>query len=100
MFTTRFDIEKFTEKFDFLLWKAKTRALLVQQGLVEALEPRAATTDEESSTSTAERNKILEKEHNTILLCLGDKALREVATLKTAKEVCDKLENLYMVNES
>ncbi|GJV95717.1 retrovirus-related pol polyprotein from transposon TNT 1-94 [Tanacetum coccineum] len=37
-FITRFDIEKFNEKFDFGLWQIKMHALMVQQGCDVALE--------------------------------------------------------------
>lgn len=40
MGTTRFDIEKFTEKADFGLWKLKMRALLMQQRLSDALKKK------------------------------------------------------------
>lgn len=35
--STRFDVEKLTDKIDFGLWKMKVRALLIQQGLGSAL---------------------------------------------------------------
>lgn len=37
MGATRFDIEKFSSKSDFGFWKIKMKALLVQQGLTNAL---------------------------------------------------------------
>ncbi|KAL8523239.1 hypothetical protein ACS0TY_013272 [Phlomoides rotata] len=40
---------------------------------------------------------MMEKAHIAIILCLGDKALREVSKELTAKGVWDKLESLYMV---
>ena len=38
----------------------------------------------------------MEKAHSAIILCLGDRALREVAREKTAAAIWTKLENLYM----
>jgi len=34
----KYEVEKFTGQNDFGLWRLKMRALLVQQGLVEALD--------------------------------------------------------------
>ncbi|KAL8518312.1 hypothetical protein ACS0TY_009614 [Phlomoides rotata] len=78
MVTTRFDIEKFSGKMDFDLWRIKMKALLVHQGLADALKGdsgESSTSDgKESSSYAAERVKMMEKAHNTIILCLGDKA--------------------------
>ena len=38
MTNPRFEVEKFTEKNNFSLWKLKVRDLLVQQGLRKALD--------------------------------------------------------------
>lgn len=38
MLMAKFDIEKFNGKNDFALWRMKMRAMLVHQGLEEALE--------------------------------------------------------------
>ncbi|KAL8463284.1 hypothetical protein ACS0TY_034072 [Phlomoides rotata] len=83
MVTTRFDIEKFYGKMDFGLWRIKMKALLVHQGLVDALKGDSGesliTDGEESSSDAAERSKMMEKAHSAIILCLGDKALRKVS---------------------
>lgn len=34
---SRFEAEKFTGNNDFILWRMKVRAMLIQQGLAEAL---------------------------------------------------------------
>ncbi|KAL8514335.1 hypothetical protein ACS0TY_013450 [Phlomoides rotata] len=82
MITTRFDIEKFSGKIDFGLWRIKMEALLVHQGLTDALKDDSGesliTDGEESSSVAAERAKMMEKAHNAIILCFGDKTLREV----------------------
>ncbi|WVZ00077.1 hypothetical protein V8G54_026146 [Vigna mungo] len=70
---TKFDVEKFNGANDFGLWKIKMEAILIQQGCDEALKGESA-----------------------IILCLGDKVLREVAKEKTAAEIWAKLESLYM----
>ncbi|KAE8700517.1 hypothetical protein F3Y22_tig00110556pilonHSYRG00215 [Hibiscus syriacus] len=93
MGSAKFDIEKFTGKNDFGLWRVKMRALLVQQGIVEALQgPTALPTE----MPEKERNSILEKAHSAIILSLGDKALREVSREITAQALWAKLELLYM----
>ncbi|KAL8508188.1 hypothetical protein ACS0TY_018681 [Phlomoides rotata] len=97
MVTTSFDIEKFSGKTDFGLWRIKMKALLVHQGLADALKDDSSSDEEESSSAAAERAKMMEKAHSAIILCLGVKALREVSKESTAKGVWDKLESLYMV---
>ncbi|KAL8545379.1 hypothetical protein ACS0TY_005518 [Phlomoides rotata] len=83
MVTTRFDIEKFSRKVDFDLWRIKMKALLVHQGLADALKDdlgeSSITDGEESSSAAAERAKMMENAHIAIILCLGDKTLREVS---------------------
>lgn len=39
MTTMKLDVEKFTGKNDFKLWKIKMKALLVHNGLANALKP-------------------------------------------------------------
>ncbi|KAL8476669.1 hypothetical protein ACS0TY_029094 [Phlomoides rotata] len=95
MGTTKFDIEKFSGNSDFGLWRIKMKALLVQQGLSEAL---TIDTTEESSEAGGERAQELEKAHITIILCLRDKVLREVAKEKTAKAVWEKLATCTWLN--
>ena len=41
MGSAKYEVEKFTRQNDFGLWRMKMRALLVQQGLVEALDGEA-----------------------------------------------------------
>ncbi|XP_073130764.1 uncharacterized protein [Henckelia pumila] len=62
----KFDIEKFTGNKDFSLWRIKMRAILIQQGLMEALKKKEEI------------------------------PLREVAREESAVAVWLKLENLYM----
>ncbi|KAL8528792.1 hypothetical protein ACS0TY_006306 [Phlomoides rotata] len=92
MSSMKLDVEKFTGKNDFGLWKVKMKALMVHLGLGSALESEE---NGESSGSTAKGIGILEKAHSAIILCLGDKPLREVCKEKTAIDVWRKLESLY-----
>ncbi|GJX14685.1 retrovirus-related pol polyprotein from transposon TNT 1-94 [Tanacetum coccineum] len=86
----KFDIEKFDGTGDFGLWRIKMRALLIQHGCEAALEVLPA--DMEAQTK-AELNK---KAHSAVILCLGNKVLREVTGETTAAGVWSKLETLYM----
>ncbi|KAL8547322.1 hypothetical protein ACS0TY_006880 [Phlomoides rotata] len=90
MASMKLDVEKFSGKDDFGLWKVKMKALLGHHGLAGALKP-----DEESSISREMKVEIMEKTHSAIILCLGDKPLREVSKEKTVIDVWKKLESLY-----
>ncbi|KAL8478480.1 hypothetical protein ACS0TY_030393 [Phlomoides rotata] len=92
MSSMKLDVEKFTGKNDFGLWKVKMKALLVHHGLASALKMEES---EESSATAAKKAEINEKAHCAIILCLGDKPLREVYKEKTAIDVWRKLESLY-----
>ncbi|GKB46212.1 hypothetical protein Tco_0896965 [Tanacetum coccineum] len=86
----KFDIEKFDGTGDFELWRVKMRALLIQHGCEAALEVLPADMEAEAK---AELNK---KAHSAMILCLGNKVLREVTGETTAAGVWTKLETLYM----
>ncbi|GJX10003.1 retrovirus-related pol polyprotein from transposon TNT 1-94 [Tanacetum coccineum] len=86
----KFDIEKFDGTGDFGLWRIKMRALLIQYGCEAALEVLPADMEAEAK---AELNK---KAHSAVILCLGNKVLREVTGETTAAGVWTKLETLYM----
>ena len=68
------------------------RAILIQQGLVDALHGESGL----STDSLKKKTDIMEKAHSAVILCLGDRALREVAREKTATAIWTKLEKLYM----
>ncbi|GKC15501.1 retrotransposon protein, putative, ty1-copia subclass [Tanacetum coccineum] len=86
----KFDIEKFDGTGDFGLWRVKMRALLIQHGCEAALEVLPADMEAQAK---AELNK---KAHSAVILCLGNKVLREVIGETTAAGVWSKLETLYM----
>ena len=46
--------------------------------------------------SRAEKTEMVDKARSAIVLCLGDKVLREVAKEPTATSMWAKLESLYM----
>ena len=60
MGSTKYDIEKFSGKNDFGIWRIKMRAILVQQGLVDALRGKSGLSTE---LSPKEKAEIMEKGH-------------------------------------
>lgn len=68
-------------------------AILIQQGCVDALLGEAKMP---STLSQKEKGDMVNKARSVIILCLGDKALKEVAREKTAAAMWVKLESLYM----
>ncbi|KAH9696398.1 hypothetical protein KPL71_023151 [Citrus sinensis] len=90
----KLDVEKFTGENDFHLWRLKMRALLVHQGIEEVLEdPR--TSKKISKVKDEDIQKAMDKAHNTIILSLGDRVLREMGDQTTAAGLWKKLEDLY-----
>ncbi|GJW89309.1 zinc finger, CCHC-type containing protein [Tanacetum coccineum] len=87
---TRFDIEKFDGKNDFGLWQIKMRALMVQQGCDATLETLPA------DMKAGEKAALMKKAYSTLILCLGDRVLREVTKETTAAKIWTKLTSLYM----
>lgn len=94
MSTAKFEAEKFNGKGDFNLWKIKMQAILINQGLMAAIKPPAAAEGSKEKAGTSE--DVLLKAHSTIILCLGDKVLREVAKETSAAAVWAKLDSLYL----
>ena len=70
MGTTKFEVEKFMGSNDFGLWRLKMRALLVHQGLEEALKGIGGLP---TDMSEPEKKTLIEKAHSAILLSLGTK---------------------------
>ncbi|CAL1408658.1 unnamed protein product [Linum trigynum] len=85
-------IEKFTGRNNFNLWQIKMQALLKQQGLWAPLSGKS----KKESIDEEEWITLEEKAHSTILLCLANDIITEVATEKTAAGLWLKLESLYM----
>ncbi|GJU84367.1 retrovirus-related pol polyprotein from transposon TNT 1-94 [Tanacetum coccineum] len=87
---TKFDIEKFDGKNDFALWQVRMKALLEQQGLAAVLEELPAT------TIAAYNNVIQKKSYSALILCLGDRVLREITKETTTAGIWKNLKTLYM----
>ena len=90
---SKWDIEKFTGSNDFGLWKVKMRAILIQQKCVEALKGEAQMP---AHLTPVEKTEMNDKAVSAIILCLGDKVLREVSRETTAVSMWNKLDSLYM----
>ena len=95
---SKVDLEKFTGQNDFNMWKIKIEALLITQGLGEAIDRVTKIEGGEASSSKTPEQvaKIDKKVRSTIILSLGDSVIREVAKEKTVAGLWAKLENLYM----
>ncbi|MCH93974.1 glutamate receptor 3.6 [Trifolium medium] len=59
---------------DFSLWKVKMREILIQQKCVEALKGEAHMP---AHLSAAEKTEMNDKAVSAIILCLGDKCLKQ-----------------------
>ncbi|KAH9786526.1 hypothetical protein KPL71_010287 [Citrus sinensis] len=98
MATQKVDLEKFNGRNDFNMWKVKIEALLVTQGLGDALE--ASTKIEGKGTSSSktpeQMAEIDKKAKCTIILSLADSVIREVAKETFVAGLMEKLESLYM----
>lgn len=89
----RFDIDKFSGKNDFGLWKVKMLAILTQQGLDDVVLDEANAFSDETAE---QKKKIFNKARSTIFLSIDDKVLREVSKEETPAAVWKKLDSLYM----
>ncbi|KAK2989933.1 hypothetical protein RJ640_013857 [Escallonia rubra] len=68
--------------------------VLIQQGLLKALKGNQGFP---KTMSADEKEDILERAHNAMLLCSADNVLRKVYQETTATGLCLKLESLYMM---
>ncbi|KAL5757330.1 hypothetical protein ACOSP7_019941 [Xanthoceras sorbifolium] len=93
MTTTKFDIEKFDRNMSFTMWQVKMRAILIHNGLHQALLGKDKLP---SIMDEAKKQEMDDKALASIQLCLSNEVLREVMQEKTAKDLWDKLESLYV----
>ncbi|GJR57072.1 retrovirus-related pol polyprotein from transposon TNT 1-94 [Tanacetum coccineum] len=82
MSSRKFDLEKFNGSNNFMLWKVKMRALLVQQGCAVALEGEDKFPND---TKEEVKKEIMAKAHSLILLLVTDEVLREKQRLYTLR---------------
>ena len=90
---SKWDIEKFTGENDSGLWKVKMEAVLTQQKCLEALRGEAAMP---AHLTQVEKQEMIAKARSSIVLCLGDKVLRDVAKETSAAAMWTNLESLYI----
>jgi hypothetical protein len=90
---SNWDIEKFTGDNDFGLWKVKMEAVLMQQKCEKALKGEGVLP---VTMSRANKTEMVDKARSAIVLCLGDKVLREVAKEPTAASMRSKFKYLYI----
>ena len=69
MGSTKFDIEKFSGSNDFGLWRIKMQAVLIHQGLGDALKGESSLP---ATMSEKEKKDLIEKAKRRIILCLGE----------------------------
>ena len=93
MGTAKFEVEKFTGSNDFGLWRLKMRALLVHQGLDDALKGMSGLPE---TMSDQDKKDLMQKAHSAIILGLGDKVLKKMLEERTTAGIWAKLESLYM----
>ena len=82
----------FSGKGDFLLWKQKMRAILIQQRVAKALDdsyPEGFNEDQ--------KKEMDELAYSSIILHLSDAVLRKVNYTKSTQELWSKLNQLYSV---
>jgi len=90
---SKWDIEKFTGDNDFGLWKVKMEAVLIQQKFEKTLKGEGALP---VTKSQVEKTEMVDKASSAIVLCLGNKILRDIVKEPTAASMWSKFEYLYM----
>lgn len=103
----RFDVEKFDGRINFGLWQVQVKDILIQSGLHKALKGREIPKDGATS-STEEKagagKSVMSDDDwedldlraaSAIRLCLAKNVLANVYGIYTAKEIWEKLEELY-----
>ena len=93
MSRTKYDVEKFYGKGNFSLWQRRMKDLLIQQGVHKALLGKEKKLETMKDVEWVEMD---EKATSSIRLNLGDEVIHNILKEKTAKEVWEKLESLYM----
>src|SRR5688572_7070674 len=106
---TKFEIEKFDGRINFVLWQVQVKNVLIQSGLHKVLKgtPTSVKDDKGSekseSSGYSKKSKMNDEEWkeldmkavSQIRLCLAKNVLANVIGLSTTKELWEKLEELY-----
>src|SRR3954471_6756750 len=91
--TTKFEVEKFDGKVNFLMWKMRVTSLLVKEGTYQALQ---GIRKKPSTMGEDDWMEINVKAKATIILCLSDEVVYNVLNEDTAAGMWNRLESLYM----
>ncbi|KAJ0615292.1 putative RNA-directed DNA polymerase [Helianthus annuus] len=96
----RFDVEKYGGKINFGLWQVQVKDVLIQSGLHKALRGKPAPVLSKDSSRTSkdddEEWEALDlRAASAIRLCLAKNVLANVHGISTAKDLWEKLEQLY-----
>ena len=83
--TTKFEVEKFNVKSNFLLWKMRVTSLLVKEGTHKAL---FGIEKKPSKMEDNEWNDIDFRVKATIILCLSDEVLYNVTNEEITAGLC------------
>jgi len=89
----KFNIKKFYRKNNLGLWRSNIKVILIQHSCVHALRGEASMLAFPFQRGKA---NMINKFSTTIILCLGDKALREIFKEKIIVLIWMKLELLYI----
>jgi hypothetical protein len=90
---SKFEVEKFSGKNNFELWKLKMQDLLVQQGLQKTL---VGKSKKPTSMIEWEWEYLDAKSLSTIHLCLADEFLFNIVGEDATSSLWSKLKSLYM----
>jgi len=90
--TTEFEVEKFDEKSNFLLWKMRVTSLLVKEGTHKAL----FGIEKKASKIEDDEWEIDFHAETTIILYLSDEVLYNIMNEETTVRLWCRLESLYM----
>ena len=95
----KFGIERFNMRMNFGLWQVEVKDILVQSGLHKTLRgiPASGSSDgvEKFSTSDVNWEDLDLRVASSIRLCLAKNVLANVQGRSTAKELWEKLEEMY-----
>ena len=90
--TTKFLVKKSDERNNFNLWYTKMYVLLAQQELSKALKNSDTLP---TTMSNVDKNELIRRGHNVILLCLGNEVVHEVIEDNIIVKLWLKLVSLY-----
>ena len=101
MQSLKFGIERFDERMNFGLWQIQVKDILIQSGLHKTLKGIPASSSSDSAAKSGTRDVDWEdldiKAVSFIRLCLAKNVLANVQGMSMAKEIWEKLEEMYQM---